>query len=80
MIVAITPKFKFVCDRCGKEIFSDEYGYIEPGRIYSIAVAACDYFSDSLPKEKIEVCRECCEDFEEFMKNFRDAVNKEDGS
>lgn len=39
MIVAITPKWKFVCERCGKEKFPKDDGYMDTENTCEIAVA-----------------------------------------
>ena len=78
MIIAIAPKYKFVCDRCGKEKFPNDDGYTDTKNACEIAVEISP-LSDSqlkMPK-RIQVCRECCDDFETFWENFRDSVNKE---
>ena len=28
MVVKLTPEYKFVCDRCGHEIYPDENGFL----------------------------------------------------
>lgn len=76
MIIPISPKYKFVCDRCGKEIFAKENGYLEAGQAYSIAVSVSEYHLDRVPK-KVDVCLECRDEFTVFLDNFIDDVNKE---
>lgn len=78
MIVAIAPKYKFVCDRCGKEKFPNDDGYMDTKNACEIAVSISFSITDQLPMPKrIQVCRECLDDFEVFWENFRDSVNKE---
>lgn len=78
MIIPITPKYKFVCERCGKEKFPNDDGYMDIGNACEISVAISFSITDQLlmPK-RIQVCRECCDDFEAFWENFQDSVNKE---
>lgn len=78
MIIAIAPRYKFVCERCGKEEFPSDDGYMDTENACEIAVAI-SFLIDSQLKmpEKIQVCRECRDDFETFWENFRDSVNKE---
>ena len=76
MIVQMSPKWKFVCDRCGKEIFPKDDGYLEAGNAYEIAVSTFLICEDRLPV-RISVCRECRDEFEAFWENFCDSVNKE---
>lgn len=76
MIVAITPKWKFVCERCGKEKFPKDDGYMDAENTCEIAVAISFLMEDQLPK-RIQVCRECRDEFETFWENFQDSVNKE---
>lgn len=76
MIVQLSPKWKFVCDRCGKEIFPKEDGYMEGENAYEIA-ASITYLDFVSVPTKIQVCRECRDDFRTFWENFRDSANKE---
>lgn len=78
MIIAIAPKYKFVCERCGKEKLPNDDGYMDTENACEIAVSI-SFLIDSQLKmpEKIQVCRECLDDFETFWENFRDSVNKE---
>jgi hypothetical protein len=78
MIIPIAPKYKFVCDRCGKEKFLNDDGYMDIENACEIAVAISFSIEGELPMPKrIQVCRECRDDFETFWENFRDSVNKE---
>ncbi len=73
MIVRLTPEYKFVCDRCGKEKFPNEEGCIEPPH----NVKFCE---DTIANRKFkngEVCTECANEFWEFANNFFDEANKE---
>ncbi len=78
MIIQLSPKYKFVCERCGKEKFPNDYGYMDTEDVSEIAVAISYKEEDKLPiPKRIQVCRECRDDFETFWENFRDSVNKE---
>ena len=78
MIIQLSPKYKFVCERCGKEIFPKDDGYLEAGNTYAIAVSIHFRSEDRVPVPvRIEVCKDCRDDFETFWDNFRDVVNKE---
>lgn len=76
MIIQLSPKYKFVCERCGREKFPKDDGYMDAEDACEIAVAISFLIEDQLPK-KIQVCRECRDEFETFWDNFRDVVNKE---
>lgn len=78
MIISIAPKYKFVCDRCGKEKFPNDDGYMDIENISEIAVTISYPKEIKFPMpERIHVCRECRDDFETFWENFCDSVNKE---
>jgi hypothetical protein len=78
MIIPIAPKYKFVCDRCGKEKFPKDDGYMDAENACEIAVAISFSIGNQLPMPKrIQVCRECRDDFENFLENFQDSANKE---
>lgn len=78
MIIPITPKYKFVCERCGKEKLPKDDGYVDIENVCEIAVSFSFLIDSELPMlERIQVCRECLDDFEAFWENFRDSVNKE---
>lgn len=76
MIIKLAPKYKFVCDRCGREKIPKDDGYMDAEDACEIAVAISSLMQNRLPK-KIQVCRECRYDFETFWENFQDSVNKE---
>jgi hypothetical protein len=68
MIEQLTPAYRFVCDRCGKEQFSKEGVLLI---MYPIT------FSDDCGKVKSgDVCRDCYKDFCDLAENFFDEVNK----
>lgn len=77
MITQLTPSFKFICDRCGKEEFTDEYG--EGVKIYDVAFT--DKTNITLRQIKDitqgQVCGKCYTDFTELANLFFDEVNKE---
>lgn len=73
MIVKLTPDFKFVCDRCGKEEFPNEAGYIETP--HEIEFNERKNFKSE--RKNGEVCSACAAEFWEFANNFFDEVNKE---
>lgn len=75
MRVRITPKYKFVCDRCGKEEFLDnEDEYIE----YPTVTFSKQTSIVQMPiKTEGEVCEDCLAEFWELAENFFDEVNKE---
>lgn len=75
MIVELTPRMKFVCDRCGKEEFPNEKGelIIHPTVVFEVHKSMI-----SLPNRKQgQVCMNCLADFRDFAENFFDEVNKE---
>ena len=76
MIVMLSPRFKFVCERCGKEIFSDNEGRIPMQHQVSFR-AHTDYRSHT--DRTGEVCDECLKEFLEYAENFFDETNKEKG-
>ena len=73
MILKLTPDFKFVCDRCGKEEFSNEEGHIEG--LHHIEFREHKMFKFNCKNG--EVCSACVAEFWEFANNFFDEVNKE---
>lgn len=78
MIIPIAPKYKFICDRCGKEKFPKDDGYMDAESVFEIGVAISFSIGYELPTPKrIQVCRECRDDFENFWENFQDSVNKD---
>lgn len=75
MIVELTPRIKFVCDRCGKEEYPDAEGrLIMPHNVEFCA--RLEQFGKRRTKEG-QVCSACLEEFWEFAENFFDEVNKE---
>ena len=74
MIVRLSPEYKFVCERCGKEIFSDENGCIEG--VCGVSFKEQDYIKDRDIK-KGQICEECFAEFCEIANNFFDDVNRE---
>jgi hypothetical protein len=73
MIVKLTPEFKFVCDRCGREQFPNKEGYIEAS--HRVEFNEKETFRPMVKKG--EVCTECANEFWEFANNFFDEANKE---
>jgi hypothetical protein len=74
MIVELTPRIKFVCDRCGKEEFPNENGEL----LVHPTVTFKKYTSNfNILEKKGQVCADCCAEFWEFAENFFDEVNKE---
>ena len=72
MIVELTPRYKFICDRCGKE----EYVKSETPE-YKIIFTGFDGIFKLLIKIEGQVCYRCYKDFCEIAGNFFDEVNKE---
>lgn len=72
MTEQLTPKYKFTCDRCGKEIYFD-------GEVKNFVVEFLNIESSLFVPTRIkgEVCYQCCKDFYELAGNFFDEVNKE---
>jgi hypothetical protein len=74
MIVELSPKYKFVCERCGKEKFPDgEHGI---SGIYEVAFEDRSMLRERDIK-KGSICEECFAEFCELANNFFDEVNKE---
>ena len=71
MIEQLTPKYKFICDRCGKETYFD-------GEVQKFVVEFLNIESPLLTPIRIkgEVCYRCCKDFYELAGNFFNEVNK----
>ena len=76
MVIRLTPEYKFVCDRCGKEwdVASTEDGN-------STEIHTVEFGEKRVPfrgkfKEG-EICRACATEFWELANNFFDEVNKE---
>lgn len=73
MIVELTPRIKFVCDRCGKEEFPDENG-----ALYCRRAVFREDDPIMRPKDKAgDICMDCLAEFWELADNFFDEVNKE---
>lgn len=72
MIVQLTPEYKFVCDRCGKEQFPDQKEKFE---IHDVRF---EERSDGRILTSVgSVCHSCYLDFWQIASNFFDEVNKE---
>ena len=73
MIVELTPKIKFVCDRCGIEKYPDKNGnLLMPHNV--------EFREDTFMKRREkrgQICESCNSEFWEFANNFFDEVNKE---
>lgn len=72
MIKTLTPKFQFICDRCGREEYRES-------NIPEFEVAFADITSGFIKpiRAKGQVCYNCYKDFWEIAGNFFDEVNKE---
>ena len=71
MIVQLTPKYKFICDRCGKE------KYVENDMPeFEVAFVGIKDLFVTPTKIKGQVCYNCMKDFYELAGNFFDEVNK----
>jgi hypothetical protein len=72
MIVQLTPDFKFVCDRCGKEkhIENDEPEF-------EVAFVSIKGFFAAPMRVKGQVCYRCFKDFFEIAGNFFAEEKKE---
>lgn len=73
MIVRLSPKYKFVCDRCGKEKFPNDNGYIEDVKEVFFAE---DMMINRPFKKTGQLCEECYNDFIQLAENFFDEVNR----
>ena len=76
MIVKLTPKFKFVCDRCGKEIFPDSEDRIDG--VHSVAFVRNSDIALIEKKTSGDICEECYKEFVGIAENFFDEVNKDE--
>lgn len=74
MIVKLTPDYKFVCDRCGKEEYPDENGEITA--LHEVSFVKQRFIQRDKIKEG-QVCQNCFDEFWELANNFFDEVNKE---
>ena len=72
MIVKLTPTYKFVCDRCGKEYLPDDEEIVE---MHDVRFE--EYSSGRILKTTGSVCHSCYLDFWQIASNFFDEVNKE---
>lgn len=77
MLVQLTPRYKFVCDRCGKEQFADADNNIYD--TWNAIFMVNDTFVKVFDK-KGEICAECKKDFIEIAENFFDEANIEKGA
>ncbi|MBO5715238.1 MAG: hypothetical protein J6S23_02450 [Clostridia bacterium] len=75
MIVQLSPKYKFVCDRCGKEFFPDSEGDV--GGIHRVAFLKDTDILFGDRKVSGDICEECHKEFVEIAENFFNEVNKE---
>ena len=73
MIVQLTPNYKFICDRCGKE----EYVKSDIPEYEVTFMGVGDIFKSPI-RIKRQVCYNCYKDFWEIAENFVDEVNKKD--
>jgi hypothetical protein len=74
MIVQLTPKWKWICDRCGKEIYPNEDGWIEKQPFVAFH---SDLRNNRTPNAIAgEICKRCYIEFITFAENFFDEVNK----
>ena len=71
MIVRLTPKYKFVCDRCGKEEYTESD---EPK--FEVAFIDVQGLFKTPTRVRGQVCYRCYKDFYEIAGNFFDKVNK----
>lgn len=70
MVVKLTPEYKFVCDRCGHEIYPGEDGLLME------TTHEAKFFTDVRQVASGSVCHKCFSDFRELAENFFDEVNK----
>ena len=73
MIVKLTPDIKFVCDRCGREEYPDENGYMEIPRTVMFVE---ERFPSRNKNKEGQICKICNDEFWELANNFFDEVNK----
>ena len=69
MRIELTPRYKYICDRCGKE-FDDVYPLCEVA-FYELG------YNKNIGKRG-EVCYQCHKDFWELAENFFAEENKEE--
>ena len=72
MIVRLTPDYKFVCDRCGREQLLDEGKLVEA---YDVAFVHDQMIR--VKKKNGQICKECYDDFSQLADNFFAEENKE---
>lgn len=71
MIEQLTPKYKFICDRCGKE------KYLENNMPeFEVAFVDMKGITEVPMRIKGQVCYRCYKDFYELAGNFFNEVNK----
>lgn len=73
MIVQLSPSYKFVCDRCGKELFPEHH---EIRGIHEIVFT--ERGISRIRRTEGEVCEDCYNDFWEVADNFFHEVNREE--
>ena len=72
MIVQLTPDYKFVCDRCGREWLPDEEKNVEA---YDVAFVHDQRIR--VKNKNGQICKECYDEFWELAENFFAEENKE---
>ena len=71
MIEQLTPSFRFVCDRCGKE-----QRFTEHRKFPTFHVS---FWAKLAQEQHGEVCGDCFKDFCELAESFFDDLNKTEG-
>lgn len=71
MIEQLTPKYKFICDRCGKEKYIDDETLV-----FEVAFVDIRGIVKAPATVKGQVCYHCYKDFYELAGNFFNEVNK----
>ena len=74
MIVQLSPRYKFVCERCGKEQFPDKYNEIHGTH----EIVFTERGLSRIRRTEGEVCEDCYNDFWEVADNFFHEVNREE--
>ena len=74
MKVQLTPRWKFVCDRCGKETYLNEGDYIAD--LHEVVFGEFHPLRITKNSRSGDVCEDCFNDFLEIANNFFDEVNK----
>lgn len=72
MIEQITPSYKFICDRCGKEVIVN-IGDTDPKH----DVIFKHTRSMKIFRREGQICEDCAKEFQELAENFFSEVNKE---